>query len=145
MTGVGLRKAALYLASLDARDRRKLVDALPAEARAALRPLIAQVIANGWNCQELVGRALAEEIRGLTSQTSLSVDSLLALAKDLPADWTARVLAANSATDARFLVGLLDTTAAARVRAELDQVPQLPERLREALLAEAAATLRHAA
>ena len=144
MTAAGLRKAALYLASLAAEDRRVLLSVLPAATRAALRPLIAQVVANGWNSPELVARALAEEIP-MTSLTALSVDTVLALAKALPPDWTARVLAANATEDPRFLLGLLEPLRARAVAEQLDPVKRLPERLREALLIEAAASVRQAA
>lgn len=145
MTASGLRKAALYLASLAPADQRTLLAALPADARKALRPLIDVVVAHRWNAPELVARALAEDIRGLTSASALSVDALLALAKELPADWTARVLAANTATDPRFLLGLLEPARAAQVREQLEPLKQLPERLRDALLTEAAASVRVAA
>jgi hypothetical protein len=144
VNAAGLRKTALYLASLPAGDRERLLAELPKDAAARLRPLVATVIENGWADAELVGRALAEEIRGLTSQTALSVDALLALAKSVPADWAARVVAANAATDPRFFVALLDAPARDKVAAELHRVPRLPGALRDAILAEAAASVRHA-
>ena len=145
MNPMGQRKAALYLASLGVAEQRAILAALPPEAVRSLRPLIAQVVAQGWADPELVGRALAEEIRGLTSQSSLSIDAVLALAKVLPADWTARLLTANTAMDGSFLLALLDTPLAKRVQAEQAHVPRLPERLKDALLAEAAASVRTAA
>lgn len=145
MTGNGLRKAALYLASLGPDDQRDLLAALPSDAARALRPLIAEIIAHGWQAPDIVGRALAEEIRGLTASSSLSVDALLALAKVLPADWSARVFAANTAIDMKFLVALLDAPQAQRVQEQLTRVPQLPPQLRDALLAEAAGSVRVAA
>jgi hypothetical protein len=144
MTAVGQRKAALYLASLAPEEQRALIAALPAATARAIKPLVAQVIANGWHDAELVGRALAEEIRGLTAQTSLSIDALLALAKVMPTDWTARLFAANAALDSRFLVALLDSPMSKRVQDELALVPRLPERLKDALLAEAQASVREA-
>lgn len=145
MNPTGQRKAALYLASLGGAEQRAILESLPSEAARSLRPLIAQVVANGWADAELVGRALAEEIRGLTSQSSLSIDALLALAKVLPADWTARLLTANTAIDGSFLLALLDAPLARQVQAEQARIPRLPERLKDALLAEAAASVRTAA
>lgn len=145
MNPAGLRKTALYLATLAPEEQQALIDALPSEAARAVRPLIAHVIAQGWNAPELVGRALAEEMRGLTAQSALSVDALLALGKVLPPDWTARVFAANPAVDTKFLLALVESPAAARVQEQLDRVPRLPEKLREALLAEAADSVRTAA
>lgn len=142
MNAIGQRKAALYLASLAPDEQRGLVSALPTATARLLKPLIAQVTANGWHEAELVGRALAEEIRGLTAQSSLSIDALLALAKVLPADWTARLFAANAALDSRFMLALLDAPLNRRVQEHLQQVQRLPERLRDALLAEAQASVR---
>jgi len=145
MIHAGHRKAALYLASLAPEEQRVLIAALPVDAARAIKPLIAQVMAHGWNDTEIVSRALAEEIRGLTAQSSLSVDALLALAKVLPPDWTARLFAANAAIDAKFLLALLDAPLAPRVQEQLNRVHRLPERLKDALLAEAADSVRTAA
>ena len=144
MTAQGQRKAALYLASLAPDEQRALISALPAATARTIKPLVAQVIANGWHDAELVGRALAEEIRGLTAQTSLSIDALLALAKVMPADWTARLFAGNSALDSKFMLALLDAPVAKRVQESLLQVPRLPDKFKDALLAEAQASVREA-
>ncbi len=141
----GYRKAALYLSSLAPADRRVLVAALPESAARSLQPLIDTVIANGWNTPELVGRALAGEIRGLTAESSLSVDALLALAKALPEDWTARIFAANAAVDAKFLITLLDKPTARRVEDSIARCSRLPDGLKNALLAEAADSVRTSA
>ena len=132
----GQRKAALYLASLSAPDRRQLLAALPASAARPVEGLVEQVITRGWGDSGVVAEVLAEELRGLTSDTALTVDQLLAMARVLPADWTARLFAANSAMDRRFMLALLDTPQARRVQTELAQAPLLPERLRDALLGE---------
>jgi len=142
MTATGQRKAALYLASLAPEEQRSLLATLPAETARTIRPLVAQVVTNGWHDAELVGRALAEEIRGLTAQTSLSIDELLALTQAMPADWTARLFAANAGLDSKFMLALLGAPLAKRVQAHLLEVPRLPERLRDALLAEAQACVR---
>ena len=145
MNSNGLRKAALYMSTIPQDAQRDLLAALPAESQRALKPLIAHVVAQGWNLDELIGRALAEEIRGLTAESSLSIDALLALPRALPADWVARVFASNAAMDTGFLLALLDAPMARRVREQLDQVPRLPARLREAIMVEAADSIRVAA
>jgi len=139
MSSAGQRKAALYLASLNSGDQRLLLNALPAATQRELRPLIAQVVANGWHEPELVGEVLASELRGLTARTALSVEQLLAFSQHNPADWTARLFAANSGLDSRFLVALLDGTRARRVEGEMQRVSSLPPKLREALLDEVGA------
>lgn len=140
----GQRKAALYLASLSPRDSQALLSLLPASSTRVLQPLLRQIAANGWNDPSLAQEALADEVRGLTAQSSLSIDALLALSKVLPADWTARLFASNSALDSRFLLALLDGPASRRVGADLARYPRLPERLRDALLIEAQASVRMA-
>lgn len=132
-----MRKVALYLASLDERERKALTMGLPAASMQVLQPLVADVIRRGWRDPELVGRALAEDMRGLTAQSALPVETLSKLADRLPADWIARVFAANPAIDTHFLVAMLDAPVSLQVRDELKRVPKLPEKLREAILAEA--------
>jgi hypothetical protein len=103
-----------------------------------IKDLIEHVVANGWHHREIATRALASEIRGLTAGSSLSIDDFLALTKALPADWTARLFAASAAIDTKFLLSLLDLQVAKRVRVHLEEVRRMPERLKDALLAEAA-------
>lgn len=145
MMHAGHRKAALYLSTLAPADRRALLSALPATAARALQPLVDDVVSRGWNDADLVRRALASEIVGLTNQSTLAVDTLFALGKALPADWAARVYAANAAVDAKFLIALLDKPQAQRVQDSLARVPRLPDRLRDALLAEAGDSVRASA
>jgi hypothetical protein len=139
MSMAGQRKAALYLASLASADQKALLAALPAATQRTLRPLIAQVVANGWHDAELVNEVLAGELRGLTARTALSVESLLAFSQHMPAEWTARVFAANSGLDSRVLLALLDGAKARRVETEMQRVAALPPKLREALLDEVGA------
>lgn len=141
----GQRKAALYLASLSAQDRRRLLAALPESAARAIEALADQVAAKGWGDSGVVTDLLADELRGLTSETALTVEELLAMAKDLPVDWTARLFAANSAMDRRFMLALLDGSQSRRVEEEMMRVPALPERLRDAFLAEVSAVARETA
>lgn len=137
MSSVGLRKTALYLASLDERERKTLAAGLPASTVQAVRPLVADLVRRGWCDPELVGRVLAEDLRGLTPHSTLPVEALSKLAQRLPASWIARIFAANPAIDTHFLVALLDVPVSRQVREELKRMPKLPEKLREAILAEA--------
>jgi hypothetical protein len=145
MMNIGERKAALYLASLAHSEQSRLLASLEPEFSARLKPLIAYIVANGWNDDEVMNKALAEDIRGLTMQSSLSVDVILALANALPDDWTARLFVANAAVDAKFLISLLETPHGKRVKAEMLDVPRLPEQLKAALLAEAINSIASAA
>lgn len=136
-TSVGLRKTALYLASLDARERKALTAGMPEATVQSLQSLVAELVKRGWCDPELVGRVLSEDLRGLTPHSTLPVEVLSKLAGRLPPDWIARIFAANPAIDAHFLVALLDAPVSRQVRDELKRMPKLPEKLREAILAEA--------
>jgi hypothetical protein len=74
----------------------------------------------------------------LTVGSSLSIEHFLTLTKVLPPDWIARLFAASAAIDKKFLLSLLDLPVAKKVRSHLDEVREMPSRLREALLIEAA-------
>ena len=137
MNTPGQRKAALYLASLPQDDQMQLLTVLPSDVASGLRALIAQIVTNGWNDAEIVNQILADEIRGLTVHSSISVENVMALASALPDDWTARLFVANSAVDPKFLLALLETQHAKRVQAEILNVQRLPEQLKAALLVEA--------
>jgi hypothetical protein len=138
MTTVGQRKAALYLASLAPGDQQELLAALPADQARLIKPLIAQVTAKGWHLGDLATRALVAEIRGLTKESSLSIEDFLKLTKVLPPDWTARLFAASAAIDTKFLLSLVELPKAKQVRVHLEGIGRMPVRLKEALLAEAA-------
>lgn len=138
MTTLGQRKAALYLSSLAPIEQRNLLAELPAEQARVVSLLLTKIVTKGWHHPEIAGRALASEIHGLTAESSLSIDDFLALTKVLPADWTARLFSASAAIDMKFLLSLLDLPVARQVRIHLGQVQRLPDRLKEALLAEAA-------
>lgn len=137
MNAIGLRKTALYLASLDERERKRLTSELPVAATQALQPLVSEIVRRGWGDPELTGRLLAEDMQGLTAQSVLPVETLSRLAERLPADWIARIFAANPALDTHFLVAMLEAPVSLRVREELRHTPKLPEKLREAILAAA--------
>lgn len=139
MTTAGQRKAALYLAALSASERRGLLAGLPSTTARGLVPLIAQIQRRGWNHRAAIEHALADELRGLTADTTLSVEALMELAHRLPPAWYARVIAAAGPVDHEFLLALLDTRYAIRVREELRTMPPMPPTLARVVLAEAMA------
>jgi hypothetical protein len=63
----------------------------------------------------------------------------MALAQRLPPAWYARVLTAAGPVDHEFLLALLDTGYAARVREALRAMPPMPPSLAKVVLAEAMA------
>lgn len=136
----GQRKAALYLASLSPRDQQALLAQLPPATTRLLQPLSADLARRGWDERDLVHRVLAEDLQGLSAH-GLDIEALLSLTTTLPADWSARLLAANGSVDPAFMLALLEDASAARVKAHLARAPRIPEALRAALVAEAQASV----
>lgn len=139
MSTSGERKSALLLMSLHPADRRHLLARLPAQTARRLRGLIDELNRARLPAAELAEAALADEVRGLTASTSLTVEQLLQLASVLPPAWFARVLAAWNGVDPGFCLALLDERRAGAVREELKRLQRLPARLLEALREESAA------
>lgn len=137
MSTPGQRKAALYLAALSPTERRALLMRLPVATGRQLRLLIDELVKRGWNARSAVESVLAEELRGLTADTTLCIEALLDLSRRLPPGWYARVVAAAGPVDHEFLLALLDSAYAHRVREELRAQPTLPPALASAVLAEA--------
>lgn len=90
----GERKCALMLATLAASDRRQLLAQLPPAAASRIKRLVGELQALRLPIAELAQALLADEVVGLTSETSLDVEQLMGLAAHLPDAWYARVLAA---------------------------------------------------
>jgi hypothetical protein len=139
MSTPGLRKAALFLSVLSPADRRAMLARLPAATGRSLRPLIDELVRRGWNARAAVEQVLAEELRGLTADTTLGIEALLELSRRLPPGWYARVVAAAGPIDHEFLLALLEADYARRVREALRAQPALPPALAGAVLAEAMA------
>lgn len=115
----GRRKAALLLASLPAGERQRLMAGLPPAISRELDRLMADLRHRGLLHREVIEKVLAEDLRGLTAETTLGVEQLLALAESLPAGWFARVLTAAGPIDREFLLALLSDGYARQVRGEL--------------------------
>lgn len=133
----GERKCALMLATLAAADQRQLLSALPAASAVRIRTLLKELTALRVPVAELAPALLADEVAGLTAQTSLDVEQLMELATTLPDVWFARVLTAWGEVDRSFCVSLLERGRSQAVGRALTDVPRLPPRLTQALKAEA--------
>ncbi|QGL96260.1 MULTISPECIES: hypothetical protein [Stenotrophomonas] len=133
----GERKCALMVATLAASDRRQVLAQLPPAAASRIKRLVRELQALRLPIAELAQVLLADEVVGLTSETSLDVEQLMGLAAHLPDAWYARVLAAWGELDRSFCVSLLEPSRGAVVARELGRVPALPPRLAHALKAEA--------
>lgn len=139
MSTVAERKCALLLTTLRRGDRRRVLATLPAASARQVRLLLRQLEALPLPIAELAPEVLADEIRGLTSETSLGLDELMRLSDRLAPAWFARVLTVWPNVNPAFCLSTLDTARAAAVRRELALLPALPPRLVEAVQAEAAA------
>lgn len=128
----------MLLASLDRKERRRLLRRLPSASAATIRGLIAELEAMKLPLATLADELLAEEMRGLIARTSLELDQLVQLSRRLSPDWFARVLAAWPEVDRAFCVAMLEGAADA-VRKELASLPPMPPKLIDALRAESAA------
>ncbi len=136
---MGERKAALFLASLPAREQKRMLSQLPKEPARRLRLLIAELRAFNVPLDDLAQELLAAEVSGLTEETSPAIDQIMALAKALPRPWFARALVAWGGVNRTFILELLDAPVAAEVRREIDRIGKLPPKLAEAVRSEAMA------
>jgi hypothetical protein len=135
--GAGQRKAALYLSTLPAASCQSVLEQLPADVAVSLQKMIVEIVEAGWNDGALVESVLSAELRGLTAQSSIPLDGMLGLAKIMPADWTARIFAANVGVDAKFMLAMLEDSQHKLIAYEINQNRVIPDRLREAIVAEA--------
>lgn len=138
-TTAGERKCALLLTTLAPRDRRALLGALPPASAARIRSMLARLLAMPVPIADIARTLLADELTGLTRNTTLDLDQLIALSGDLSVAWFARVLAAWTGVNRSFCISLLERAHAGAVSRELDALPALPPRLELALKAEALA------
>jgi len=138
-TTPGERKCALLLTTLAPSDRRALLDALPPASAVRIRAALTQLLAMPAPIADIAQALLADELTGLTSNTSLDLDQLIELSDDLSVAWFARVLAACTGVNRSFCISLLERTHADAVSRELDAMPALPPRLELALKAESLA------
>lgn len=134
------RKAALAMSILPAQQRARVLESLPVQQRNAIRELLGQIIAQGWNDWPAIELALG--IRTLDA-TTVAIDSqeLIKLSSLLGPELYARVLIAADISDRGFLLSLLERNYAVLVQNALGDVPTLPDSLKRSLLAAAKAQL----
>lgn len=137
MSTVGERKCAMLLVSLRQRDRRRLLARLPAANARSIRALLRELERSRLPVVDAAKLLLADELRGLTEQTSPGVEQLVGLSAQLPPAWFARVLSAWTGIDRGFCIELLDPAVADEVRRHMDGMAPLPPKLVDALKAEA--------
>lgn len=141
MTTQGQRKTALMMMTLHKRDRRRLLGRLPQTVADPIRRLIAELEAMPWPVAELADVLLAEEVRGLTARTSLELEEIVALSRQLPPIWFARVLVAWPSVDRNFCISLLDAPVAGEVKRELVRMGKLSPKVADAIKSEVVAML----
>lgn len=145
MSTPGERKCALLLVTLRRSDRGRLLRRLPATSAEAIRALVAELEALPLPVAELAESLLADEVVGLTGQTTPDLDQLVALSRQLSPAWFARVLAVWGGVDRAFCIAMLDEKTATAVRREGGEPNTLPPRLADAMRAEAMALTRQRA
>jgi hypothetical protein len=133
----GERKCALLLVTLRRRDRRRLLSRLPSASARAIRALVAELEALPFPVAELAETLLADEVMGLTGQTSPDLEDLVALSRRLSPAWFARVLSVWGGVDRAFCLAMLDERTATDVRREANTLAKLPPKLADAMRAEA--------
>ena len=136
MSTLGERKCALLLATLHRRDRRRLLRQLPPLAAKAIRTLVAELEALPIQVADLAENVLADEVTGLTLQTTPSLEQLVALSRRLSPAWFARVLSVWGGVDRAFCLAMLDDRFARAVCAEGSNAVVLPPKLADAMRAE---------
>ena len=145
MSTPGERKCALLLVTLRRPDRRRLLRRLPAGSARAIRALVAELEQLPFPIAELAEHLLADEVMGLTGQTSPGLEELVALSRRLSPAWFARVLAVWGGADHAFCLAMLDERTAADVRREGNAVSALPPKLADAVRSEAMRLTQEAA
>lgn len=139
----GERKCALLLTTMAAHDRRHLLAALPSASAQRVRALTNQLLALPLPVADLAQALLADEVAGLTQDTSLDVNQLIELSERLSPAGFARVLVAWTGVDRAFCLALLERRQAEAVGRELQHLDKLPPKLAMALKAEAVAMAAH--
>lgn len=139
MSTMGERKCALLLASLGGKERKALLNKLPAASAGTIRRLIAELEALRLPLAGLADELLADEVRGLTVRTSPGLDQLVELSHRLSPCWFARVVSAWPEIDRRFCLAMLDDELAQQVERELASMGRLMPKAIDAIRAESAA------
>lgn len=130
------RKAALAMSILPMRTRENVLHSLPAQQRNAIRLLLGQIAAQGWDDSFAVELALGIAVRN-RSEVAIDSQDLIKLSRLLTPELYARVLVAADISDRVFLLSLLERDYAAIVQKSLVEVPTLPNALKKSLLAAA--------
>lgn len=137
------RKAALAMSILPSRRRESVLESLSAQQRSAIRLLLGQIFAQGWNDSFAVELALGIRARN-PSEIAIDSQDLIKLSRLLAPELYARVLVAADISDRGFLLSLLERDYAAIVQKALGEIPMLPDRLKQSLLAAAHGQLAEA-
>jgi hypothetical protein len=137
------RKAALAMSILPLHQRERVLESLPALQRSTIRLLLDWIFAQGWNDPSAIELALDFTARN-PSAIAINSQELIRLSRLLGPELYARVLVGSDISDSGFLLALLERDYAALVQKALGEVPILPDRLKQSLLAAAHAQLADA-
>lgn len=137
MSSLAERKCALFLTTLRASDRRRLLQRLPDATARQVKSLLNELESLAFDVAGLAAEVLGDEVRGLTTTTTIDLSQLVALSDRLSPPWFARVVAVWPNLDRNFCLSMLEAPVAAGVKRELTALGTLPPRLAEALKSEA--------
>jgi hypothetical protein len=138
MNSVGFRKAAIFLATLPTAEQNKLLANFSNTVSEKVKLLIEQVQNFNCNNPETLHSLLDDNEVQPNLDSKISMNAYYELSKSLSDDWLARVLVANSIENTNFVFSLMDSSHVIRLRNEMKKVPDLPVKLKEAILIEAA-------
>lgn len=129
----GARKAALAMATMHPADRDWMLSRMPAEWRAALKPLIA----DARRFTDLDAELLQEVLDGSEATSVVSVPSpaiLIGVLDGLSNQWAARVLTTVAADHAEIYLAACSKLRGEAIRHEIGQAgPSIPRALSRAL------------
>lgn len=137
MPSENVRKAALVASLMDRRQRARLLASLPADAAATLTQALREIEQQGWAQRDVVERVLGEDLSEAVAQQGIGLDALMVLSRHLDSMHFARILTATQPGNPEFVLSMLEEAFAERVRACIDSLPVMPDRLRTAVCAHA--------
>lgn len=132
-----IRKAALVTSLMDRKQRARLLTSLPADVAMKLTQALHEIEQQGWDRRDIVEQVLGEELSTVVVQQDLGLDALIALSGQLDSVHFARILTATQPGSPEFVLSMLEDDFAEHVRACIESLPVMPDRLRTAVCAHA--------
>lgn len=142
MSASGVRKAAVYLATLHPKDRRWLLAQLPTAHASALDSLVAEVEPLLKASPDLAVDLLAEPDAGKPVEVP-APDLFISTLNTLDESWAARIIAATAPDHAEIYLAACFRQRAMGIRSELSALPQTFPPALARCMADELATMAH--